>query len=86
MFKAIEGIKESGLIDSDEDEAWFRYKGVLISFIEGYTFWYSMLTPKMDDESQFDVRALDTYLGDNRQIEAYIKAAIDSGELEACYS
>lgn len=81
LREQVEAIKESGLDDDDDENAWFRYKGILISYVGDRRYWYRIWTLAMEEEKEFDVRDLELWDGEEAHIEQVIKAAIDSGEL-----
>jgi hypothetical protein len=81
LLTEIASIRESGLEDDDDERSWFRYKGILISYVGDLTYWYRIWTSSMEEEKEFDVRDLENWNGQEDHIKHFIKAAIDSGEL-----
>lgn len=76
----------SGLVDDDGEQAWFRYRGALISYTlpepGSVSEWhYRYEAQGMSGPMEFDVRDLSTLRAHREDHRAAIVAAIDSGEL-----
>lgn len=77
----------SGLFDDDGELAWFRYRGALLSYTRAdgcpSEWYYRYETEEMEEQKEFDVRALSTLRAHREDHRAAIVAAIDSGELHS---
>jgi hypothetical protein len=79
-------LAASGLVDDDDEMAWFRYRGALISYTlaepGSVSEWhYRYEAEGMSGPKEFDVRDLTAPRDHRADHRAAIVAAIDSGEL-----
>ena len=83
LLTRVEEIRKSGLDDDDEEDAFLRYKGFLLSTIKDQVYWFRVWMADMDDEKEFDVRELAGWREKDPDWKTLIQEAIDEGKLAA---